>query len=590
MDTVKIAVIGLGYVGLPLARLFSTKYKTVGFDMNKSRVDALMAGHDATLEVSDELLQSAIANGFKCTADIEDIRDCNFYIVAVPTPVDHNHNPDLTPLYSASTTVGKVISKGDIVVYESTVYPGVTEDECIPVVEKISGLKFNTDFFAGYSPERINPGDKLHTVEKIKKVTSGSTPEIGKKVNEVYASVISAGTHLAPTMKVAEAAKVIENSQRDINIAFVNELSKIFTRMGIDTQDVLEAASTKWNFLPFKPGLVGGHCIGVDPYYLAQCAQSYGYNPEIILAGRRMNDGMGEYVAGQVIKLMLKKGIQVLNSNILILGFTFKENCPDVRNTKVIDIYEALMGYNLNITVYDPWANPDIVKHEYGIESVAHLSCISSTKEDIKYECERLKEAGIDNILALRGDYPADATNFDPENLEFHYASELNEFIGEHFKGQFCLSGACYPETHQEADGFKKDLEALKKKVDAGAEYLVTQIFFDNDYYYRLVREARKIGITVPILAGIMPITNAKSLIRTTKMCGCTIPYQLSTMIEAHYDNPEAMKEIGINYAAQQIIDLITNGVDGIHIYTMNRAETAQRVFDSIPAVLKELN
>ena len=590
MDIVKIAVIGLGYVGLPLARLFSTKYKTVGFDMNKSRVDALMAGHDATLEVSDELLQSAIANGFKCTADIEDIRDCNFYIVAVPTPVDHNHNPDLTPLYSASTTVGKVISKGDIVVYESTVYPGVTEDECIPVVEKISGLEFNTDFFAGYSPERINPGDKLHTVEKIKKVTSGSTPEIGKKVNEVYASVISAGTHLAPTMKVAEAAKVIENSQRDINIAFVNELSKIFTRMGIDTQDVLEAASTKWNFLPFKPGLVGGHCIGVDPYYLAQCAQSYGYNPEIILAGRRMNDGMGEYVAGQVIKLMLKKGIQVLNSNILILGFTFKENCPDVRNTKVIDIYEALMGYNLNITVYDPWANPDIVKHEYGIESVAHLSCISSTKEDIKYECERLKEAGIDNILALRGDYPADATNFDPENLEFHYASELNEFIGEHFKGQFCLSGACYPETHQEADGFKKDLEALKKKVDAGAEFLVTQIFFDNDYYYRLVREARKIGITVPILAGIMPITNAKSLIRTTKMCGCTIPYQLSTMIEAHYDNPEAMKEIGINYAAQQIIDLITNGVDGIHIYTMNRAETAQRVFDSIPAVLKELN
>lgn len=370
---IKIAVIGLGYVGLPLARLFSTKYKTVGFDMNKSRVNALMAGHDATLEVSDELLQSAIANGFKCTADIEDIRDCNFYVVAVPTPVDHNHNPDLTPLYNASTTVGKVISKGDIVVYESTVYPGVTEDECIPVVERISGLKFNTDFFAGYSPERINPGDKLHTVEKIKKVTSGSTLEIGKKVNEVYASVISAGTHLAPTMKVAEAAKVIENSQRDINIAFVNELSKIFMRMGIDTQDVLEAASTKWNFLPFKPGLVGGHCIGVDPYYLAQCAQSYGYNPEIILAGRRMNDGMGEYVAGQVIKLMLKKGIQVLNSNILILGFTFKENCPDVRNTKVIDIYEALMGYNLNITVYDPWANPDIVKHKYGIEVINEL-------------------------------------------------------------------------------------------------------------------------------------------------------------------------------------------------------------------------
>jgi UDP-N-acetyl-D-glucosamine/UDP-N-acetyl-D-galactosamine dehydrogenase len=285
MNETKICVIGLGYVGLPLARLFSTKYKTIGFDMNQARVTALMAGHDATLEVSDELLQSALANGFKCTANIEEIRDYNFYVVAVPTPVDKNNNPDLTPLYGASTTVGKVISKGDIVVYESTVYPGVTEDECIPVVEKVSGLKFNEDFFAGYSPERINPGDKLHTVEKIKKVTSGSTPEIGKKVNEVYASVITAGTHLAPTMKVAEAAKVIENSQRDINIAFVNELSKIFTKMGIDTQDVLEAASTKWNFLPFKPGLVGGHCIGVDPYYLAQCAQRHGYNPEMCTGG-----------------------------------------------------------------------------------------------------------------------------------------------------------------------------------------------------------------------------------------------------------------------------------------------------------------
>ena len=373
MDTVKIAVIGLGYVGLPLARLFSTKYPTVGFDMSQVRVDTLMAGHDATLEVADDLLQSALNNGFKCTTDIEDIRDCNFYVVAVPTPVDQNHNPDLSPLYGASTTVGQVISKGDIVVYESTVYPGVTEDECIPVVEKVSGLKFNVDFFAGYSPERINPGDKQHTVERIKKVTSGSTLEVGKKVNEVYASVITAGTHLAPTMKVAEAAKVIENSQRDINIAFVNELSKIFTRMGIDTHDVLEAASTKWNFLPFKPGLVGGHCIGVDPYYLAQCAQSYGYNPEIILAGRRMNDGMGEYVANQVVKLMLKKGIQVLNSNILILGFTFKENCPDVRNTKVIDIYKALQGYNLNITVYDPWANPEVVKREYEVEVINEL-------------------------------------------------------------------------------------------------------------------------------------------------------------------------------------------------------------------------
>ena len=368
MENVKIAVIGLGYVGLPLARLFSTKYETVGFDMNRSRVDALMAGHDATLEVADDLLQSALKNGFRCTADMEDIRDCNFYVVAVPTPVDRHNNPDLTPLYKASETVGKVLGKGDIVVYESTVYPGVTEDECIPVVERVSGLKFNTDFFAGYSPERINPGDKQHTVEKIKKVTSGSTPEIGRKINEVYASVITAGTHLAPTIKVAEAAKVIENSQRDINIAFVNELSKIFTRMGIDTQDVLEAASTKWNFLPFKPGLVGGHCIGVDPYYLAQCAQTYGYNPEIILAGRRMNDGMGEYVAGQVVKLMLKKGIQVLDSKVLILGFTFKENCPDVRNTKVVDIVRALQGYNVCVTVYDPWANPEVARHEYGLE------------------------------------------------------------------------------------------------------------------------------------------------------------------------------------------------------------------------------
>ncbi len=373
MKEVKICVIGLGYVGLPLARLFSTKYKTVGFDMNQKRVEALMAGHDATLEVSDELLQSAINNGFVCTSNIDDIRNCNFYVVAVPTPVDENNNPDLTPLYGASTTVGKVISKGDVVVYESTVYPGVTEDECIPVVEKVSGLKFNEDFFAGYSPERINPGDKEHTVEKIKKVTSGSTPDVGQFVNDVYASVITAGTHLAPTIKVAEAAKVIENSQRDINIAFVNELSKIFSRMGIDTQDVLEAASTKWNFLPFKPGLVGGHCIGVDPYYLAQCAQRYGYTPEIILAGRRMNDGMGEYVAHQVIKLMIKKGIQVLGAEILILGFTFKENCPDVRNTKVIDIYKTLTEYNVNISVYDPWADPFVAKKEYAIQITNHL-------------------------------------------------------------------------------------------------------------------------------------------------------------------------------------------------------------------------
>ncbi len=369
MENIKICVIGLGYVGLPLARLFSTKYPTVGFDMNQSRVDALMGGHDATLEVADELLQEAISKyGFVCTTELDKIRDCNFYVVAVPTPVDENNNPDLTPLYKASETVGKVIGKSDIVVFESTVYPGVTEDECIPVVEKVSGLTFNTDFYGGYSPERINPGDKQHTVEHIKKVTSGSTPEIADIVNNVYASVITAGTHKAPSIKVAEAAKVIENSQRDINIAFVNELSKIFNKMGIDTQDVLEAASTKWNFLPFKPGLVGGHCIGVDPYYLAQCAQRHGYNPEIILAGRRMNDGMGEYVANETIKLMLKKGIQVLDSNILMLGFTFKENCPDVRNTKVINIYQALKEYNVNAQVFDPWAMPAVVKKEYEID------------------------------------------------------------------------------------------------------------------------------------------------------------------------------------------------------------------------------
>ena len=402
MKETKICVIGLGYVGLPLARLFSTKYKTVGFDMNAKRCEALMAGHDATLEVSDELLQDAINNhGFVCTSNIEDIKDCNFYVVAVPTPVDENNNPDLTPLYGASTTVGKVISKGDVVVYESTVYPGVTEDECIPVVEKVSGMKFNEDFFAGYSPERINPGDKLHTVEKIKKVTSGSTPAIGKYVDEVYSSVIIAGTHLAPTMKVAEAAKVIENSQRDINIAFVNELSKIFNKMGIDTLDVLEAAGTKWNFLPFRPGLVGGHCIGVDPYYLAQCAQRHGYNPEIILAGRRMNDGMGAYVANEVVKLMLKKGIQVLHSNIVILGFTFKENCPDVRNTKVIDIYRALKEYNLNITVCDPWANPAIALHEYGVEIVNETP---SEKYDAAIVAVAHKEFNNVDVLSMLND------------------------------------------------------------------------------------------------------------------------------------------------------------------------------------------
>lgn len=374
LNNYKICVIGLGYVGLPLARLFSTKYTTVGFDLNQKRVDELMKGHDSSLEVSDELLRNAIKiNGFQCTSNTEQIKDCNFYVIAVPTPVDTNNNPDLSPLYNASNTVGKVISKGDIVVYESTVYPGVTEEECIPVIEKVSGLKYNVDFFAGYSPERINPGDKLHTVENIKKVTSGSTDEIAEIVDKVYSSVITGGTHRAPSIKVAEAAKVIENSQRDINIAFVNELSKIFYKIGIDTSDVLEAASTKWNFLHFKPGLVGGHCIGVDPYYIAQCAQHHGYNPEIILAGRRMNDGMGEYVASRTIKYMLKKGVQVLNSTILILGFTFKENCPDIRNTKVVDIYNALKEYNLNVIVYDPWANACLVKTVYGIELINDL-------------------------------------------------------------------------------------------------------------------------------------------------------------------------------------------------------------------------
>ncbi|MDP3641659.1 MAG: nucleotide sugar dehydrogenase [Bacteroidota bacterium] len=370
MKNIKIAVIGLGYVGLPLARLFSTKYQTVGFDINQKRVDALMAGNDDTLEVSNEMLKEAIQKGFICTTDLEKIKDCNFYIVTVPTPVDRNNRPDLTPLIKASETIGKVIKKGDIVVYESTVYPGATEEDCIPVVERVSELIFNVDFFAGYSPERINPGDKEHTVEKIKKVTSGSTPEIGVKVDAVYNSVITAGTHLAPTIKVAEAAKVIENSQRDINIAFVNELAKIFNLMNIDTHAVLEAAGTKWNFLPFKPGLVGGHCIGVDPFYLAQKAQEYGYHPEIILAGRRLNDSMGKYVANEVVKLMIKKGTPVKGAKVLMLGITFKENCPDIRNTKAIDIYHELREYDVEVDVYDPWADPAEVKHEYGINTI----------------------------------------------------------------------------------------------------------------------------------------------------------------------------------------------------------------------------
>lgn len=372
----KITVVGLGYVGLPLARLFATKYPVVGFDINAARVQELKSGKDATLEVEDHLLQSVLLNenpakdktGLFCSDQIEDIADSNIFIITVPTPVDKNNRPVLTPLYKSSETVGKVLKKGDIVIYESTVYPGVTEEECIPVLEKVSGLTFNVDFFAGYSPERINPGDKEHTVEKILKVTSGSNPEIGKIVDDLYKSVITAGTHLAPTIKVAEAAKVIENSQRDINIAFVNELAKIFNLMNIDTHEVLKAAGTKWNFLPFKPGLVGGHCIGVDPYYLAQKAQEFGYHPEIILAGRRLNDSMGQYVAEQVIKTMIKKDINVNGAEILMLGITFKENCPDVRNTKIVDVIRALEDFGVKVTTFDPWANPEEVHHEYKLE------------------------------------------------------------------------------------------------------------------------------------------------------------------------------------------------------------------------------
>ena len=381
MDTeIKIAVIGLGYVGLPLARLFATQYPVVGFDINENRISELRQGTDSTLEVADAVLQAVLVSDFDsasrgllCSCDIAAIQDCNYYIVTVPTPVDKNNRPDLTPLYKSSTTVGKVLKKGDVVIYESTVYPGVTEEECVPVLEEISGLQFNVDFFAGYSPERINPGDKEHTVEKILKITSGSTPEIGQKVDTLYRSVILAGTHLAPSIKVAEAAKVIENSQRDINIAFVNELAKIFNLLDIDTAEVLKAAGTKWNFLPFKPGLVGGHCIGVDPYYLAQKAQEKGYHPEIILAGRRLNDSMGEYVAAQVVKLMIKKGVTINGANLLLLGITFKENCPDVRNTKIVDVVRAFVDYGIQVTIYDPWANPEEVRHEYGLTTINKL-------------------------------------------------------------------------------------------------------------------------------------------------------------------------------------------------------------------------
>jgi len=366
-----IAIIGLGYVGLPLAVAFAKKYPIIGFDINQDRIAQLNEGTDHTLEVSSDELNEVLSlsgdTGLRVSANPEDIKEASVFIVTVPTPTNKYNQPVLTPLQKASETVAKVLKEGDVVIYESTVYPGVTEDICVPILEEVSGLTFNKDFFAGYSPERINPGDKEHTVTKILKVTSGSTPEAATYIDSLYDSVITAGTHLAPSIKVAEAAKVIENSQRDINIAFVNELSKIFRLLDIDTQDVLEAAGTKWNFLKFTPGLVGGHCIGVDPYYLAQKAMEEGYNPEIILAGRRMNDGMGQYVASEVVKLMIKKDCKVKNGNVLVLGITFKENCPDIRNSKVIDVIEELNKYNLNVDVYDPWADPSEVKHEFGL-------------------------------------------------------------------------------------------------------------------------------------------------------------------------------------------------------------------------------
>lgn len=384
----KIAVIGLGYVGLPLARLFATQYPVVGFDINQERIEDLQKGIDITFEVEDNILRSVLSednpflkknrNGLFCSASINDINGANIYIITVPTPVDKHNRPDLTPLYKSSETVGHVLSKGDIVIYESTVYPGVTEEECVPVLEKISGLKFNEDFFVGYSPERINPGDKEHTVDKILKVTSGSTPEIGRIVDDLYKSVITAGTHLAPNIKVAEASKVIENSQRDLNIAFMNELAKIFSLMDIDTHDVLEAAGTKWNFLKFKPGLVGGHCIGVDPFYLAQKAQEIGYYSELILAARRLNDSMGAFVSSQVVKLMIKNDIRIKGARILNLGITFKENCPDIRNSKAIDVITNLEEYGAEVTTFDPWANVDEVQNEYNIQ------CLSKIPENDK--------------------------------------------------------------------------------------------------------------------------------------------------------------------------------------------------------------
>jgi UDP-N-acetyl-D-galactosamine dehydrogenase len=418
----KIGIIGLGYVGLPLARLFATKYSVIGFDINTDRISELLSGFDSTLELDKEMLQSVLvnqssdSNGLFCTHKIDEIKDCNYYIITVPTPVDKNNRPILTPLVKASETVGSVLKKRDIVIYESTVYPGATEDDCVPVLERVSGLKFNNDFYVGYSPERINPGDKAHTVEKILKVTSGSTPKTGEKVNELYKSVIKAGTHLAPSIKVAEASKVIENSQRDINIAFVNELSKIFNLLNINTHDVLEAAGTKWNFLPFKPGLVGGHCIGVDPYYLAQKAQEKGYHPEIILAGRRINDGMGDYVASEIIKSMIQKKISINCSSILVLGITFKENCPDIRNTKVVDLINSLENYGTNISIYDPWADEKEVMDEYGIKS---SKVLPNEKFDVIVLAVSHNRFNELDFLSLKHDNSIiyDIKNFFPKNM-----------------------------------------------------------------------------------------------------------------------------------------------------------------------------
>lgn len=423
----KIALIGLGYVGLPLAVEFAKKFPTVGFDINKSRVEELTKGFDRTLEVSDEDLQSVIlksseefngsSKGLLCSDSIADISDCNIYIVTVPTPTDEHNRPVLTPLTKSSETVAKVLSKGDVVIYESTVYPGVTEDHCVPILERDSGLKYNEDFFVGYSPERINPGDKNHTVTKILKVTSGSTPEVADYVDNLYKSIITAGTFKASGLKVAEAAKVIENSQRDINIAFVNELAKIFNLMNIDTHEVLEAAGTKWNFLPFKPGLVGGHCIGVDPYYLAQKAQEVGYHPEIILAGRRLNDSMGQYVASQVVKLMIQNELKVLGAKILMLGITFKEDCPDIRNTRAIDIYRELRTYDIQVDVYDPWADPAEVKEEYGINLISEISgeyeaCVLAVAHKQYLELDLKSIIGKNSLIYdVKGVLPKESVN-----------------------------------------------------------------------------------------------------------------------------------------------------------------------------------